>query len=179
MVTDKIINPYIRHICKDKLISSQHGGRENRGVNTAKIELLLGAKEKGYNKALLIDIKRAFDTINRDELRTQIDIFSQDNPILKALLNNIIDIYDNINYEICEHIIEPKRGIPQGSVFGPLLFIIYINETLKDLKNSLPNIISEAFIDDIIIMPNDIDQLKKGIRNPQSKIKKTSNEPQP
>ena len=88
-------------MCKEKLISSQHGGRENRGVNTTKIELLLGVKEKGYNKALLIDIKRAFDTINRDELRTQIDIFSQDNHILKALLNNIIDIYDNINYEIC------------------------------------------------------------------------------
>ena len=87
-------------MCKDKLISSQHGRGENRGVNTAKIELLLGAKEKGYSKALLIDIKKEFDTINRDELRIQIDIFNQDNPILKALLNNIIDIYDNINYEI-------------------------------------------------------------------------------
>ena len=67
----------------------------------------------------------------------QTNTFSQDNPILKTLLNNIIDIYDNINYEICEYIIEPKRVIPQGSVFRPLQFIIYINETLKDIKNTL------------------------------------------
>ena len=37
-------------MCKDKLISLQHGGRESRGVNNAKMELLLGAKEKGYHK---------------------------------------------------------------------------------------------------------------------------------
>ena len=47
-----------------------------------------------------------------------------------------------------------------------------LKETLKDLKNTLPNTISEAFIDDIIIMSNDIDQLKKAYVILKEKLKK-------
>ena len=51
---------------------SQHGGRENKSVNTAKIEVITGAKQLGYKKALLIDITKAFDTVNRNELKIQL-----------------------------------------------------------------------------------------------------------
>ena len=63
-VLDKLLSPIISKLMKN-IIASQHGGRQQRGINTAKMELLYGAKIKGYNKVLLIDIKRAFDTIDR------------------------------------------------------------------------------------------------------------------
>ena len=112
MVLDKILNPLISMLCKDKLSSSQHGGRQQRGIHTAKIELIYGAKEKGYDKALLIDIKRAFDTIDREQLRKQIQQISEKDILLKNLLIYIPNIYEMINYDICETLLQPKKDIP-------------------------------------------------------------------
>ena len=119
MVLDKILSPLISKLVKNKLHSSQHGGRQQRGINTAKIELIYGAKAKGYSKALLIDIKRAFDTIDRPKLRAQIDNICGNDATLKIMLNTILDIYEMINYDICDSIIQPKRGILKGQFLAP------------------------------------------------------------
>ena len=97
MVLDKIMNPIVRKKCENYIASSQHGGRENRSVNTEKLEVITGAKQLGYQKALLIDITKAFDTINRNELRNQIKKFTSEDNTLNKILNNIVDIYDSID----------------------------------------------------------------------------------
>ena len=45
-------------------------------------------------------------------------------------------IYGSIKISIIENIIKPTKGVQQVSVFGPKLFIYYINETLFEIKKT-------------------------------------------
>ena len=100
------------------------------------------------NGVIFLDLKKAFDTIDH-----QIIIYYQNYKLMRyaAIRSN------GFNYRICvkesmlnscNSDIETIRcGVPQGSNFGPLLFLIYIN----DLPNCLETTHSNLFADDTIL----------------------------
>ena len=122
MIIDKITRSIVNKLIKNKIAANQHGAREYHSINIAKLELLMEAKHKGLNKTVLLDLNKAFDTINRKILRDKIIIFAKNDLYLIEILNLTLDLYELINYNICDKIIEPSLGIPQGSVYGPLFF---------------------------------------------------------
>ena len=87
-------------------------------------------KKYNYEKALLIDIQKAYDSVNLDIL-TDIIEKTFNNIGKKKILSNFIKIYKGLVLIINGTEINMTRGLPQGSALSPLFFNLYINGILK------------------------------------------------
>ena len=97
--------------------------------------ILYNSKKYKYNKALLIDIKKAYDTVNIEILEKIVEKTFQ-NKNTKTLLLNFIYIHKSLILIINDTEINATRGLPQGSSLSPIFFNLYINDVLKQLNQN-------------------------------------------
>ena len=158
MVLEKIAKPIIQKVINECLNKNQFGFRPKSDCGLAKAMIFYNAKKYKYNKALLIDIKKAYDTVNIEILENIIDkTFRNQN--IKALLINFISFYKGLTLIINDTEIYATRGLPQGSSLSPIFFNLYINNVLKELNNDI-NIHTQAYADDIIIQSNNLQKIQ-------------------
>ena len=164
IILEKLSYSTIKKLLIPKINMIQFGFIGEGDCNIAKVLVWYNANQKGYNKHLLIDIKKAFDSINRNKLR---EMLSQDFKGKElALLTGFIDIYDTIEINMIDERIYPTKGGPQGSSIVPIMFCYYLNKGIQNI-NLKPNITLQAYADDTIVQSNNLNDLQ----NTYNKIK--------
>ena len=113
-----------------------------------------------YGCGIFIDLKKAFDTVNHPILIRKLEHYGiRENSLqwfTSYLSNRKQYVYFNGHSSEVKSI---NCGVPQGSVLGPLLFLLYIN----DLPHVSSNLRFYLFADDtnLYYESNDLKKLKK------------------
>ena len=157
------------------LYPNQFGFREKHSTNHALIsmtETIKSTIDNGrYGCGVFIDLQKAFDTVNHSILLKKLEHYGIRGTALKWFTSYLVDRqqYVSVNGH-CSNYLNITCGVPQGSVLGPLLFLIYFN----DLPNSTKVLTFDLFADDtnIYFESSDLILLRKTINKHLKRVKK-------
>jgi retron-type reverse transcriptase len=119
---------------KHKLLSdNQFGFRKNRSTQlalTSYLDKLTEALDKNeYAISLFIDLSKAFDTIDHSLLLKKLysyGIRGLAYDYIKSYLSNRLQYVET--HGMSSSLLSITCGVPQGSILGPILFLLYIND---------------------------------------------------
>ena len=141
-------------LAKNKiLVPEQYGFQKGISTSHAMLDIITAAfhniDRKMYTGIFFLDLKKAFDTVSHEILLAKLNHYGIRGPAYSMIKSFLIRqqyvSLNNYDSQLCPN----KFGVAQGSILGPILFLLYVND-MPNAVNSLPRL----FADDTCLVLN-------------------------
>ena len=145
-ILEKIIfNNLYTYLHTNNLITKNQSGFRPGDSTTNQLLYLLDEIHQALDstksfevRTVFLDISKAFDKVWHDGLIFKLEQYGMSGNLLKLVQNYLINrkqrVVQNGSYSDYTSI---ESGVPQGSVLGPLLFLVYINDLERNIKSTV------------------------------------------
>lgn len=138
------------------LSATQYGFRSKHSTSMALLDfydkISKAVDDKKYAVGVFIDLKKAFDTIDHDILLKKMYHYGIRGVSLNWFKSYLTNRFQFVHLnDVCSDYKQITCGVPQGSVLGPLLFLLYIN----DITNCSDILHFILFADDTNLLHSD------------------------
>ena len=171
-VFERIVHKYMINYIKQDIMLEQHGFLPKRSVETNLVEFvnfIQNAMDLQVQvDTVYTDFSKAFDKINHNILIFKLAKIGVHGDLLRWLTSYVFN--RSLLVVVNGHRSTPfpaTSGVPQGSLLGPLLFLIYLNDIGQCFKHcnfslyadDLKVYLSVNSISDCLLLQNDLDRL--------------------
>lgn len=150
------------------IISEQHGFCKGLSCTTQLAEffheLVSGIDERRQTDCIFLDFRKAFDTVSHSLLLQKLKIFNLDSTVIRWIESYLSQRRQCVvlNGKQSDYV-DVTSGVPQGSVLGPLLFLIYINDISSQITSRIRLFADDCVLYRSITSEHDAEQLQSDL----------------